>query len=143
MEYRNNWPVYIQGRQKHVKAEVDGNIASEVCVGSGKKQAKLSKLDVALARAECNKTAKVEGSTLQIDVLMAKLVYLQRSSNQTTACRARKAAAELASERKRLAFMCERLKKLNVQDVREVMTVENRKALAVFRARWANLLGGV
>ena len=141
MEYRNNWPVYIQGKNPSIKSTVDSSIASGACVGLGKKQAKLSKLDIALARAECNKVGKVENSTLPIDSLMAKLVYLQRSSNQNTACRARNAAAELASERKRLAFLCNVLKKNNARDIKTVMSVENRKALSSFKSRWVNLLG--
>lgn len=141
MEYRNNWPVYIQGKKSPVKSEVDGSVSSGVCVGAGKKQVKLSKLDIALARAECNKVGKVEGSTLQIDALMSKLVYLQRSSDLNRACMARKAAAELAEVRKKLSFLCNVMKKNNARDIKTVMSVENRKALALFRSRWANLLG--
>lgn len=141
MEYKNNWPEYIQGKKSSVKSEVDGSVASGVCVGGKANTKKVSKLSIALARAECNRKAKVDGSVLPIDALMSKLVYLQRSSDLNLACRARKAAAELAGERKRLAFMCNVLKKNDVKDAREVMTVENRKALALFRSRWANLLG--
>lgn len=142
MEYRNNWPEYIQGKKSSVKSEVDGSVSSGACVGAKRKSNKISKLAIALARAECNKVGKVEGSVLPIDQLMNKLVYLQRSSDLNKACMARKAAAELAGERKRLAFMCNVLKKNN-KDVRTVMAVENRKALALFRSRWANLLAGV
>lgn len=141
MEYRNNWPEYIQGKNPSIKSTVDGSVSSGVCVGAKRKSNKISKLAIALARAECNKVGKVEGSTLQIDVLMGKLIQLQRSSDLNLACRARKAAAELAGERKRLAFMCNVLKKNNSQDVRTVMAVENRKALSSFKSRWVNLLG--
>lgn len=138
MEYKNNWPVYIQGRSKCVKSEVGVGNPSEVCVGVAKKQTDISKLDIALARAECNKREKQK--VLPLDVLMGKLIQFQRSSNLNTACRARKAAAELASERKRLAFLCSTLKKQG-KDTHIVMQAENRKALALFKARWASLLG--
>lgn len=141
MEYKNNWPEYIQGKKHSVKSEVDGSVASGVCVGGKANNKKVSKLAIALARAECNKTAKVEGSTLQIDQLMSKLVYLQRSSDLNRACMARKAAAELATVRKNLSFLCNVLKKNNARDLKTVMTRENRKALALFHSRWSNLLG--
>lgn len=137
MEYKNNWPTYVQGKKSPVKATVV-EPSSEVCVG-GINVTEVSKLDIALAIAECNKKGKVGG--LPLDILMGKLVAMQKSSDLTVACRARKAACELAGIRKTLAFKCSGLKKQGLDTV--VMAVENRKALARFKARWASLLEAV
>ena len=139
MEYRNNWPVYTQEKVKPVKGTSETLVSSGVCVG-GSSDSGVTKLDVALARAECNRKAKPK--VLPLDVLMGKLISLQHSSDQNKACMARKAAAELAAVRKRLAFKCSLLKKQG-KDTHIVMAIENRKALASFKARWANLLGDV
>lgn len=138
MEYKNNWPVYVQ-KDKPVKGLAVVGSISGTCVG-GSSDSTVNKLDVALARAECNRKSK-QKAALPLDIVMNKLISMQRSSDLNLACRARKAAAELANVRKNLAFKCTLLKKSCEKDASLIMAIENRKALASFKLRWANLLG--
>lgn len=136
MEYKNNWPTYVQEKKKKPVRSTVVEPSSEVCVG-GINVTEVSKLDIALAVAETNRIKKQQEKSLPLDIVMNKLIVLQRSTNLNLACRARKAACELAGIRKTLAFKCSLLKKKGLDNV---IAVENRKALALFKARWESLL---
>lgn len=135
MEYRNSWPTYVQEKRKPVKGITETVVSTNVCAG-GVVVAEVSKLEIAQAIAECNKKKKQK--VLPLDIVMNKLIVLQRSTNLNLACTARKAACELAGIRKTLAFKCSLLKKQGLDT--SIMAVENRKALSLFKMRWASLL---
>lgn len=144
MEYRNNWPTYLQEKKSPAKGLAESG-SSGVCVGKANK----TEFDFGLVefktKAEIIKKKAVEKSSRSIDQIMRQLIELQKSADVTYSCRARKAAIELASERRRLSSTCNYLqyevskKRLTPVEFKRRMSVENRKAISLFLARWSYL----
>lgn len=143
MEYKNNWPTYLQEKKSPAKGLFEGN-SSGICVGKANKQQICFGLQ-SLAEAEVKKKRLVENSKLTIDVILRQLIGFQKSADLTFSCRARKATLELVKERKRLSNLVNRLMHkahsglIALDKAKKIIASENKIAISTFLTRWANL----
>lgn len=145
MEYKNNWPTYVQEKVKPVMGVAETLVSSDVCVG-GKTESKLYTAFITLcAKNEEVRKKKIAMRNLPIDDILQQLIKFQVSKDVSFSCRAKKASMELAKERARLSKMKTYLTyevrrgRMTREAVEAKMRVENRKAISTFLARWENL----
>ena len=147
MEYKNNWPTYLQEKVKPVKGVTETVVSTaDTCTG-GKSEGVYGYVSYVAYLAEVDEVRKKKMSMRQLplDDILKQLIVFQASKDRAFSCRAKKASIELALERKRLSNMKEKLLnevfqgRMTREAVEAKMRVENRKAISFFLAKWANI----
>ena len=147
MEYKNNWPVYVQEKRKPVKGIAETVVSTaDICTG-GKTEGVYGYVSYVAYLAEVDEVRKKKMSMRQLplDDILKQLIVFQASKDRAFSCRAKKASIELALERKRLSNMKEKLLyevrrgRMAREEVESKMRIENRKAISVFLARWVSI----
>lgn len=147
MEYKNNWPTYVQEKRKPVKGIAETVVSTaDICTG-GKSEGVYGYVSYVAYLAEVDEVRKKKISMrkLPLDDILKQLIVFQASKDRAFSCRAKKASMELALERKRLSKMKVSLMnefsrgRMTREAVESKMRVENRKAISTFLLRWENL----
>ena len=146
MEYKNNWPTYVQEKHKPIKGIAETVVSTaNICVGVKPTHELDDFFSVISARIDEVRKEKIAMRNLPIDDVLKQLISFQRSKDRAFSCQAKKASIELVKERARLSDMKGRLLYevergcMTRTAVESKMRVENRKALSFFLARWANI----
>lgn len=147
MEYKNNWPEYIQEKVKPVKGVTETVVSTaDTCTG-GKSEGVYGYVSYVAYLAEVDEVRKKKMSMRQLplDDILKQLIVFQASKDRAFSCRAKKASIELALERKRLS-KCKvnltyevRRGRMTREAVEAKMRIENRKAISLFLSRWSSL----
>lgn len=145
MEYKNNWPTYLQERVKPVKGVAEAMVSSEVCVGVKPTNELDGFFAVVSAKVDEVRKRKLAVRQLPLDSILQQLIKFQSSKDVSFSGRAKKASIELAKERSRLSCLKEKLMyearrgRMTREVVKAKMKTENRKAISTFLLRWESL----